>query len=103
MLATWQGADIGDNPQFQKDFGRALGSIEARAIVMPVSTDLYFPVDDSRREVAQMQHAELRIIESDWGHVAGGPDRNAEATTCIESAIVDLLATPPLRRAPSAV
>jgi homoserine O-acetyltransferase len=94
MLSTWQRADISDDPRFAGDFARALGAIEARAIVMPVSTDLYFPPEDSRREAAQMRHAELRVIESDWGHVAGGPDRNAQATASIERAIRDLLAAP---------
>jgi len=91
MLHTWQGADISDNSTYARDFPRALAAIEARAIVMPVSTDLYFPPEDSRREVAQMRRAELRIIDSLWGHVAAGPDRNALATATIETAIADLL------------
>lgn len=47
---------------------------------MPVSTDLYFPLEDSRREVARMARVELRVIDSLWGHVAAGPDRNRAAT-----------------------
>jgi homoserine O-acetyltransferase/O-succinyltransferase len=91
MLHTWQRADISDNPTYAGDFARALGAIEARAIVMPVSTDLYFPPEDSRHEVAGMPRAELRIIDSPWGHVAAGPDRNRAATAEIEAAITDLL------------
>ena len=40
---------------------------------MPASSALYFTVEDSRRETALMPHAELRVIESIWGHRAGNP------------------------------
>jgi len=40
---------------------------------MPCETDLYFTVEDNRREVAQMPRAELRSIPSIWGHRAGNP------------------------------
>jgi homoserine O-acetyltransferase len=91
MLATWQRADISDNAAYGGDFSRALASIEARAIVMPSSTDLYFPPEDSALEVAGLLRGELRVLESDFGHVAGGPDRVAEATEFIEEALRDLL------------
>ena len=39
---TWQYGDIGGNQIYRGDFSRALQSIEARAIVMPCSTDMYF-------------------------------------------------------------
>jgi homoserine O-acetyltransferase len=89
MLHTWQHADIGS--RFDGDLARALSAIRARAIVMPCSTDLYFPKEDSALEVAQMQNAELRVLESDFGHVAGGPGRIPEATAFIEQALRDLL------------
>jgi hypothetical protein len=38
-----------------------------------------------------MPNAELRLLESDFGHVAGGPDRHAPDTAFIESAIRELL------------
>jgi homoserine O-acetyltransferase len=91
MLTTWQRADIGTNVVYGGDFARALASIEARAIVMPASTDLYFPPEDSAHEVAGLRNAELRVIESDFGHIAGGPDRVPEATAFIERALRDLL------------
>jgi homoserine O-acetyltransferase/O-succinyltransferase len=50
-----------------------LGAITADATVMPCETDLYFTVEDNRREVACMQKAELRPIPSIWGHRAGNP------------------------------
>jgi homoserine O-acetyltransferase/O-succinyltransferase len=93
MLHTWQRADISANATYEGDFERALAAIEARAIVMPVSTDLYFPPEDSQREVSRMRRAELRVIDSPWGHVAAGPDRNPAATALIEAAIRDLLSS----------
>jgi homoserine O-acetyltransferase len=91
MLASWQHADISDNLLYQGNFGRALGAISARAIIMPASMDLYFHPDDSRLEVQGLARAELRVIESTWGHVAGGPDRNRQASALIDEAIRELL------------
>jgi homoserine O-acetyltransferase len=92
MLHSWQTADISDNRQYQGNFERALRAISARAIVMPVDQDLYFHPDDSQLEVAQLSRAELRIIESSWGHIAGGPDRHAQTSALIDAAIRELLA-----------
>jgi homoserine O-acetyltransferase/O-succinyltransferase len=91
MLWSWQHADLSAHDGYRGDVARALGAIEARTIVMPCRTDLYFPPEDSEIEVAQMQSAELRVIESDWGHVAGGPGRNPEDTAFVEQAMRDLL------------
>jgi homoserine O-acetyltransferase len=91
MLWSWERADVSDNPLYGGDFGRALSAIEARAIVMPASTDLYFPPEDSALEVAAMRRAELRVMSTEWGHVGGGPDRNPVDTAFVERAIRDLL------------
>lgn len=93
MLSSWQHADISQNDRYQGDFERALRAIEARTIVMPVAQDLYFHPDDSKLEVARIAGAQLRIIESSWGHVAGGPDRNPQASAQIDAAIRELLST----------
>jgi len=92
VLQTWQRADISDNARHHGNLVQALRAIEARTIVMPSSTDLYFPVEDSRLEVAELRHAELRVLDSKFGHVAGGPNRIAEDTAFIEAAIRDLFA-----------
>jgi homoserine O-acetyltransferase/O-succinyltransferase len=91
MLWSWQRADISDNARYGGDLSRALGSIQARAIVMPASTDFYFPPEDSALEVAHLRRGELRVLSSDWGHIAGGPDRNSPDTAFVERAIVELL------------
>lgn len=90
MLATWMAADIADAPD-EGAFERTLARIAARAIVMPCRTDLYFPPEDNAYEVAAMPRAELEVLESDWGHIAGGPGRNAQATRQIEAAVRRLL------------
>jgi len=91
MLWSWQHADLSANDAYRGDVARALGAIEARAIVMPCRTDLYFPPEDSALEVAQMPRAELRLIDSDWGHIAGGPDRSPVDTAFVERAMRELL------------
>ncbi len=91
MLWTWQHADLSANDVYGGDYARALGAIEARTIVMPCLTDLYFPPEDSAIEVGHMKSAELRPIDSDWGHTAGGPDRSPADTALVERAMRDLL------------
>jgi len=72
MLWTWQNADISNNDRYNGNFELALASIQSRVIVMPSRTDLYFPVLDNAHEVQHLQNGELRVIESLWGHLAGG-------------------------------
>lgn len=92
MVHTWQRGDISDNPIYEGDFVKALGSIKAKAMVMPSRTDQYFPPEDNEIEVGHMSNAELRVIPSIWGHLAGGPGRNPEDTRFIDQNLKDLLA-----------
>ncbi|HEX3861361.1 MAG TPA: alpha/beta fold hydrolase [Stellaceae bacterium] len=92
MLWMWQHADISANELYGGDLAKALGAITADAIVMPCETDLYFTVEDNRREVAQMPRAELRPIPSIWGHRAGNPAVNPEDAAFINKAVAELLA-----------
>jgi homoserine O-acetyltransferase len=93
MLWTWQKADISDNELYSGDLGKALGAITAKAMVMPSETDLYFTVEDNRREVARMPNAELRPIPSIWGHRAGNPAMNPEDAAFLKRAVAELLAS----------
>ena len=70
MLETWRRGDISANDVHRGDLPRALGAIAARAIVMPCSSDLYFPPEDNAIEVGHMPNAELRVFETHWGHCA---------------------------------
>lgn len=91
QIATWQHADISGNDTFRGDLGRALGAIRARTIVMPCRTDQFFLVADSEREVQSIKDAELRVIESDWGHWAGTAGTDPVDIAFIEQTITDVL------------
>ncbi|MGE0827176.1 MAG: alpha/beta fold hydrolase [Candidatus Binatia bacterium] len=91
MLWTWQHADVSANDIYQGDFPAALRAITARALVMPSATDLYFRVRDNEVEVEHMPSAELRVIPSIWGHVAGLGVNPAD-NTFIDAALKELLA-----------
>ena len=94
MLETWKAADLADNERYAGDWAAALGAIACPAIVMPGRTDLYFPPEDSAAAVRHMPRAELRVIESVWGHRAGSPNSSPTDIAFIEQAIRDLLARP---------
>ncbi|WP_240773498.1 hypothetical protein [Plantibacter sp. M259] len=89
MLRTWQRADPGR--AVEGGLAAALGGVRARSIVMPSSTDLYFTVEDNVLESAMMPRSEVRVIESDLGHVAGRPGVRAAETAVIEAAMRELL------------
>jgi homoserine O-acetyltransferase len=93
MLWTWQHGDISDNETFKGDFKKALGAITAKAYVMPGQTDLYFPPEDSRFEVANMPNATFLPIPSIWGHFAGGPGTNPDDVKFLDSKLKELLAS----------
>lgn len=71
MLWAGQHADISDNPAYNGDFDKALGSIKAHACIMPGSTDLFCSADDNEYEAKLMPNAVVKPIESIWGHFAG--------------------------------
>ncbi len=90
-LWTWQNGDISGNETYGGDFRRALGAIRARAIVMPCSTDLYFPPKDNEIEVSMMPNAELRVFESPFGHCVASPGRHPDFMAFVDAAVRDLL------------
>ena len=92
MLWSWQHADISANDLYRGDLDAALGSITARAMVMPCRHDLYFPPEDSAWEVERLPNAELRVIESIWGHRAGNPQQSPADDRFIQDALKELLA-----------
>ncbi len=87
----WQHGDLGATPGFNGDLERALGAIQANAIVMPAEKDLYFPPEDNAYEVRHMPNAELRVIPGVWGHFAGGGD-NPTYIKFINDSLKELLA-----------
>jgi homoserine O-acetyltransferase len=55
-----------------------MATITASCLIMPSSTDLYFPPEDSAEEVALLSRGRLAVIESVLGHAAGGGDDAAD-------------------------
>jgi len=91
MLWTWQQGDISANELYGGDFERALGAITARAILMPCTTDLYFPPEDNEIEVRHMPNAELRPFASPWGHCVASPGNVPEFEAFLDGCIAELL------------
>ena len=90
-LRTWQNSDISANSVYNGNFQCAINAIQAKAIVIACSSDLYFPPEDNEIEVNQMQNAELRIYDSPWGHCVASPGNDPKFTSFLDSAISELL------------
>ncbi|KAL8996560.1 MAG: hypothetical protein Q9169_003955 [Polycauliona sp. 2 TL-2023] len=71
LARMWQAGDIGKTRE-DGDYVKALENIEAKLLVMPSRTDTYFPPEDSEVEVQRLKQGELAVIETVWGHMAGG-------------------------------
>lgn len=92
MLDTWLRCNLGDNPLYQGDYTAALAAIQAKTLVMPSTTDLYFTPPDCQAEAALIPGATYLAIPSLWGHRAGNPYQNPEDEALIRAAVSDLLA-----------
>jgi len=90
MIDTWQSGDVGRGRP--GGYEAALRSIRARTIVMPSTTDAYFTPADSEIEASLVPGAELRLLRSDLGHIAGRPGVRDAETGVIARAARDLLA-----------
>ena len=88
---TWMAADVSANTVFNGDLDAAFAAIEAPALIMPCDTDMYFRVADNEAEVAKMPNAQLKVIRSSWGHMAGMPGANAEDDAFVDAALKELL------------
>ena len=92
-LHTWQLGDISANERYRGDFERALGAIRARAILVPCTTDLYFPPQDNAIEAKLMPNAELRPYTSLWGHCVASPSREGSGfMRFLDGCVAELLA-----------
>ncbi|KAI0779487.1 homoserine O-acetyltransferase [Fomes fomentarius] len=81
LLHTWQDGDVtlvGKGGQYSAahnddGFASTLASIKAKGLIMPCKTDLYFPPEDSQIEMRLLNSgSKLVVIDSVWGHMAGG-------------------------------
>jgi homoserine O-acetyltransferase/O-succinyltransferase len=91
MIETWKHCDISNNDRFHGDLDAALGAIEARALLMPGSHDLYFTPDDIESQARRIPRAVYRPIPSIWGHRAGNPAKNPADEKFIAAAVRELL------------
>jgi len=71
QIDTWKAHNVGDTPGFGGDYHAALASVQARVLVMPCLTDLYFPMEDAEEEAKCLSHGLFKPIPSKWGHWAG--------------------------------
>lgn len=83
VAKTWRSANVyrylGDEP-----------ALKVPTIMLPSRTDLYFTEADARSD-AQSLGAEFQVIDSDFGHIAGGPGRLKSETQQIFRAVRDAL------------
>lgn len=91
MIDTWLRCDISQNPLYEGDYLRAIKAIQAKTLVMPATTDLYFTPEDCAAEAALIPQADYRPISSIWGHRAGNPYQNPEDAAFIRQAVLDWL------------
>jgi homoserine O-acetyltransferase len=91
MIDTWLRCDVSNNPIYQNDYELAVRSIQAKTLVMPSTTDLYFTPEDCDREAALIPNSSYISIPSIWGHRAGNPYQNPEDAEFIRQAVWELL------------
>ena len=91
-LWTWQNADVSANDLYSGNFKAALGAIKARAILIPCTSDLYFPPEDNANEVRYMPNAELRPYDSPWGHCVANPGNDPQFARFLDDCIDTVLA-----------
>ena len=92
LLWTWQKGDVTlYHPEDKGDLGKTLGRIEARVLAFPSRTDQYFPPEDNEEEVKHLKKGKFKVIESIWGHLAGGGGGTEEDNECIKREIARFL------------
>jgi len=92
MTYTWQHGDIGlYYPEDKGDLAKTLARIKAKCLVMPARTDMYFPPEDSEFEVEHLKNGELKVIETVYGHVAGGGSGTTDDSKFISEHVAKLI------------
>jgi homoserine O-acetyltransferase len=84
---TWYHADIARGG----DLTDALGAIQAKVLLLPGETDLYFRIADNAAELPHLRDGKLKPIPSIWGHRAGAPATNHEDFEFLKTAVRDWL------------
>ncbi|MBA2126962.1 hypothetical protein DLM45_12130 [Hyphomicrobium methylovorum] len=90
MLNKWQNGDVTLNGRGSLE--AALAKITAKVAVIAIEEDLFFSLADIRAEQRLIPNSELKLVSSDWGHLAlFGVDAGYNAT--IDSYLNALLAS----------
>lgn len=89
QLWTWQRADV-LRYMAAGTAGGAPATLSCPAVLMPGKTDLYFTAADARLDAASLG-AQVIELDSDYGHIAGGPGRLPAETSAIFEAVELLL------------
>jgi homoserine O-acetyltransferase/O-succinyltransferase len=92
MTWTWIHNDISANDVFGGDLPAALNAIEAKTLLMPCMTDLYFRTADNEAELQHIRDGRLAEIPSIWGHMAGAGQHEPD-TQFIDENLRALLAS----------
>ncbi len=88
---TWYAADISADERFGGDLAAALAAIRASVLLLPSETDLYFRVADNAADLRYLADAELRPIETVYGHRAGFPAGLAAEHAFVRDAVREWL------------
>jgi homoserine O-acetyltransferase len=83
QAVTWSEADISGGGGLPA----ALATIQARVLLMPSETDLYFRGADNAAELPHRASAELLPNPSIWGHRAGNPVGLPDELTFLRTAV----------------
>lgn len=87
---TWANHDVSLTPGMDGSLEKALKSIKAEVLFLPIRTDAYFAVADVAAEAALVPHAQVMVLNSVYGHAAAfGRDKSDR--TQLNQAIANFL------------
>jgi homoserine O-acetyltransferase/O-succinyltransferase len=90
LLQKWQGGDV--SRIAGGDLKAALARIKAKAAVIAIEEDLFFPLKDIAAEQKLIPNSTLKHVSSPWGHLSlFGADANYNAA--VDQHLKDLLAS----------
>lgn len=68
LADKWKGADVSRHTD--GDLAAALGRITAKTLIIGFDTDWFFTVDDLAGDAALIPDAQVRVLDTAWGHFA---------------------------------
>jgi homoserine O-acetyltransferase/O-succinyltransferase len=90
---TWQAHDISSSPGLGGDLRKALRSINCKTLLMPSTSDQYFPAVDSEEESKYIKDVVFEPVQTIWGHPGGGGS-DEKATQFLDAKISKFLSEP---------